>query len=88
MQMFIPNLVDKIFQIYSFLIIIRVFLTWIPTLDWDAQPIKALREITDVYLDVFKRLVPPIGNIDFSPIIALIALQLLAKMVVLFLMHL
>ena len=52
-------------------------MSWIPNIDWDQQPIKFVREITDAYLDVFRRFVPPLGGLDFSPIVALIVLQIL-----------
>lgn len=69
--------INNLFYFYYILIIIRIFLTWIPTIDWDAQPIKFIRLATDVYLDLFRRIIPPFSGIDFSPIIALIALQIL-----------
>ena len=73
----IVHLINQIFYFYGILILIRIFLTWIPTIDWDAQPMKALRTITDVYLDLFRRIIPPFGGLDFSPIIAIIVLQIL-----------
>ena len=80
--MMFARLVSQIFYFYSILILIRIFLTWIPTLDWDAQPIKTLRQITDVYLDLFRSFIPPIGGLDFSPIVALLVLQILQSIVV------
>ena len=68
--------INNLFYFY-YILIIRIFLTWIPTIDWDAQPIKFIRVVTDVYLDLFRRIIPPFSGIDFSPIIALIALQIL-----------
>ena len=80
--MMFARLVSQIFYFYSILILIRIFLTWIPTLDWDAQPIKTLRQITDVYLDLFRSFIPPIGGLDFSPIVALLVLQILQTIIV------
>ncbi len=71
------HIINQIFYFYGILILIRIFLTWIPTIDWDAQPMRALRMTTDVYLDLFRRIVPPFGGLDFSPIIAIIVLQIL-----------
>lgn len=73
----IIHAINNIFYFFYILIIIRIFLTWIPTINWEAQPIKAIAAATDWYLEVFRRIVPPIGGLDFSPIIALIVLQIL-----------
>lgn len=73
----IIRIVNNLFYFYFLLIILRIFLTWIPTIDWSKQPIKTVREITDVYLDFFRLFIPPFGGLDFSPIIAIIVLQIL-----------
>jgi len=80
--MFVIKVVNNIFYFFYILIILRIFLTWIPTIDWNQQPIKSIREVTDMYLNVFRRFIPPVGGLDFSPIIALIALQIIQNIVV------
>lgn len=75
--MYIVKIVNNFFYFFYLLIILRIFLTWIPSIDWQQQPIKAVREITDLYLDIFRRFIPPVGGLDFSPIIALIVLQII-----------
>ena len=77
----IVKLVDNIFYFFYILIILRIFLTWIPSINWQQQPIKSIREVTDLYLDVFRKFIPPVGGLDFSPIIALIVLQVLQVLV-------
>lgn len=71
------KLVNNLFYFYGILILIRIFMTWIPTIDWEAQPMKALRLTTDCYLDIFRRIIPPFSGLDFSPIIAIIVLDFL-----------
>ena len=61
---------------YSYLLIIRVLLTWFPTINWYNQPFAALSQITDPYLNLFRSIIPPLGGMDFSPILAFLALQL------------
>lgn len=75
------KIVDNIFYFYFLLIILRIFLTWFPNIDWRQQPIKSIREVTDLYLDIFRKFIPPVGGLDFSPIIALIALQIMQVLV-------
>lgn len=64
-------------QIYTILLIIRVLLTWFPTIDWYNQPFSALSQITDPYLNLFRSIIPPLGGIDFSAMLAIILLQVL-----------
>lgn len=80
--MFAVKVINNVFYFFYLLIIIRIFLTWIPNIDWGQQPIKSIREVTDMYLDIFRRIIPPAGGLDFSPIIALIALQIIQIIVV------
>ncbi|MEH1889632.1 MAG: YggT family protein [Nostoc sp.] len=68
-------------QIYTVLLIIRVLLTWFPTINWYNQPFSALSQITDPYLDLFRRIIPPLGGMDFSPMLAIILLQLLSGLI-------
>lgn len=57
-------------------------MTWIPNINWEQQPVKSIREVTDLYLNLFRRFVPPMGGLDFSPIIAILLLQVLQVLVV------
>ncbi len=61
--------------IYTYLLIIRVLLTWFPTVNWYNQPFAALSQITDPYLNLFRSIIPPIGGLDLSTLLAIILLQ-------------
>ncbi|RAI15178.1 MAG: YggT family protein [Candidatus Melainabacteria bacterium] len=80
--MFAARVLNNLFYFYFLLIMIRIFLSWIPSIDWFSQPFKSIREVTDLYLDLFRRLIPPVGGLDFSPIIAIIALQIIQSFTV------
>ena len=67
-------------QIYSTLLIIRVLLTWFPSINWYNQPFAALSQITDPYLNLFRSIIPPLGGIDFSPLLAFLLLNLLSSL--------
>lgn len=67
--------------IYTILLVIRVLLTWFPTINWFDQPFAALRQITDPYLDLFRSFIPPLGGIDFSAILAIMLLQLVGRLI-------
>ena len=74
------NLVDKLFLIYMWMLIIRVVSSWFP--EYQDHPIlRFIRYYTDPYLNFFRRFIPPIGMIDISPLAAFFALQLLESIV-------
>ena len=64
-------------EAYSLIIIVYVLLSWLPTDRGILKDINdVLARVCDPYLNLFKRIVPPIGGaIDISPIFALLILQ-------------
>ncbi|KAJ7525172.1 hypothetical protein O6H91_17G040000 [Diphasiastrum complanatum] len=70
----------KWLELYSGVLMIRVLLTWFPNIPWDRQPLQAIRDMCDPYLNLFRNLVPPIFNaLDVSPMLAFFVLGLLAS---------
>ena len=63
-------------SLYCYLLIIRVLLTWFPSVDWSNQPFAALSQISDPYLNLFRSIIPSLGGMDFSPILAFLALNI------------
>lgn len=84
----ISRAVNTLFYFYYLLIILRIFLSWVPSIDWDSQPFNGIRSITDPFLNIFRGIIPPIGMLDISPIVAIILLQILQGFVVGFLNNL
>ncbi len=74
--------INNIFNLYFFLIILRIFLSWIPSIRWENNPWKTIRAVTDIYLDLFRRIIPPFNGLDFSPIIAMLVLQIIQYVVI------
>jgi YggT family protein len=57
-------------------VIARILLSWFP--NSGANQIKSfLRDVTEPYLAFFRNLIPRVGMLDISPIIALFALDLI-----------
>ena len=67
-------------QIYSLVLIVRVLLSWFPNLDWGNPVLGTVSSITDPYLNAFRGLIPPLGGLDLSAIIAFIALSLMEQL--------
>ncbi|MBD1849581.1 YggT family protein [Leptolyngbya sp. FACHB-711] len=66
--------------IYTALLFIRILLSWFPNIDWYNQPWAILSQLTDPYLNLFRSIIPPLGGMDFSPILALLLLQVLSSL--------
>ncbi len=82
----ISRAVSLLFYFYYLLIIIRIFLSWIPNIDWYQQPYRWVSSITDPFLNIFRGIIPPIGGmLDISPILAIVLLQILQGFIVGFL---
>lgn len=69
--------------IYIYMLVIRVFLNWLPNINWLAPPFSILSQFTDPYLKVFRFIIPPLGGtFDISPILAVLLLQLLSELLI------
>ena len=78
--------VYNLFKIYFWLILVRCLLSFIPSIDWYKQPFEGLKDVTDLYLNLFRKIIPPIGGLDISPVIAIIILQILENLILYILM--
>ena len=67
-------------SIYSGILVVRVLLSWFPNLDWGNPVLSTLTSITDPYLNVFRGLIPPLGGLDLSAIVAFLALSFLQSL--------
>ncbi|MGP8066236.1 MAG: YggT family protein [Acidimicrobiales bacterium] len=77
-------LVDLI-QVYIVVLFVRIILTWFPTNPWSGlgRFERALGRVTDPVLAPIRRVLPPLrvggGGIDLSPIVLLVALEVLVS---------
>jgi len=79
---FLIDIVDIIFDVMYWLVIVRVILSWVRHDPYN--PIfRFIYEVTELVLAPVRRLIPMRGMaIDFSPIIAILLLQLLKSIVI------
>lgn len=74
--------------VYTIIIIIRIILSWIPRLPynrWLSAGVKFVTDVTDPYLNLFRRVLPPVrlgpGALDLSPMVALFVLIIVSSIV-------
>lgn len=85
----VADYVAALFLVYIILILIRVLMSWIPRMPYNPTlraVLDFITETTDPYLNLFRRIIPPIGGggfgLDLSPMIGIIVLVILRGLVV------
>jgi len=85
----IANYVEALFLVYTILIFIRVLMSWftrIPYYPWLDAVLNFVREVTDPYLNLFRRFIPILrigpAGLDLSPIVAIFVLLIVQRIVV------
>ena len=85
----IADYVNALFLVYMILIFVRILLSWIPRIPYNrilSAVIGFVQEVTDPYLRLFRRVIPPLGGggfaLDLSPIIAIIVLIIAQSIIV------
>ena len=85
----VANYVNALFLVYMILIFCNILMSWIPRIPRSAtlRPVlDFITQTTDPYLNVFRRLLNPIGAggmaIDISPILAIIVLVIARTIIV------
>ena len=77
----LAHLFNTLFNILYFLLIIRVVMSWFAVNPCN-EIVQVIYKITDVILAPFRRLPLRIGMMDFSPILAFLALWFLRDIIV------
>jgi YggT family protein len=72
--------VDWAIQVLILLVIVRVLLSWVPSVDYRHPLISLIVRLTDPILLPVRRILPPIGGFDLSPIIAILLLNLIQRL--------
>ncbi len=85
----IADYVSALFLVYIILIFIRILLSWIPRMPYNRilnAFVTFVHDVTDPYLRLFRRVLPPVGGggfaLDLSPIVGLIVLYIAQALIV------
>lgn len=77
----IAQILDALFTIYFWILIARVLISWVNP-DPFNPIVQFLHRVTDPVLEPLRRIIPSIGPIDISPIVAFLLLQAMQYFVV------
>jgi YggT family protein len=85
----VADYISTLALVYLILIFIRILMSWIPRMPYNrylAAFLKFVSDVTDPYLNLFRRILPPVrmggAGLDLSPIIATIVLIFVSQIVV------
>jgi YggT family protein len=84
----VADYIQTLALVYLVLIFIRIILSWIPRIPynrWLMAVVKFVSDVTDPYLNLFRRILPPVrmgpGALDLSPIVATFVLIIVSSVV-------
>ncbi len=85
----VGNYLLTLIEVYTILIFVRILIQWFPRIPYNRYLemfLTFLRDVTDPYLNLFRRFMPMVrlggAGLDLSPIIAILVLQLIGNVVV------
>jgi YggT family protein len=76
----LANLIVMITTLYSFVILARVLMSWVQV-DPYSPLARTIYNLTEPVLAPVRNLMPQAGGLDFSPIIAMLGIQILGTLV-------
>jgi YggT family protein len=90
----VANYLSTLIDVYTLLIFAHIVVQWLfafgvrpPYSRASSAVIGFLRDVCEPFLRIFRRLLPSFGGLDFSPIVAIIALQIINSFVVQGIIH-
>jgi YggT family protein len=66
-------------DLYSLVLFVAVILSWVNLSD-DNPIVRVVRQLTEPVLDPLRKVLPPLGGLDLSPIVLLIGIRLLQRL--------
>ena len=77
----IADLLRTLIDLYALIILVRVVLSWLPV-DRDQAWARFIVDVTEPLVGPIRRILPPFGGLDFSPLVAMLLLQLMRNFLV------
>jgi len=78
---YVRSFVNVFIGVYILVILVYIITSWIrlPYSPWLNRVQRFLYDVCDPYLRLFRRVVPPLGPLDLSPMLAVIVLVVLRE---------
>ncbi|MEK4030270.1 YggT family protein [Pseudobacillus sp. FSL P4-0506] len=77
-MLIVVDLLVRLIELYSWALIIYILMSWFPNAR-ETSIGRFLARICEPYLEPFRKIVPPLGMIDISPLVAFLVLNLAVR---------
>jgi YggT family protein len=80
----VQSFVSVFIYVYVLLIFVFILTSWVrlPYSPWLQRTQRFLFDVCDPYLRLFRRFLPPLGPLDLSPVVGVIALFILQRVII------
>ncbi|KIL47641.1 YggT family protein [Jeotgalibacillus campisalis] len=68
------RIISTLIMFYSYALIIYILLSWFPNAK-ESSFGQTLAKLCEPYLEPFRKIIPPLGMIDISPLVAILVLN-------------
>ena len=75
MSIVVLSIIVQVLNFYTILIIVYTLMSWFPMRGMLYDIYRVLASVVEPYVGVFRRFMPPLGGLDFSPFVAILVLQ-------------
>ena len=85
----VAHYVSTLITVYIVLIFIRILMSWFTRIPYNRyldMVLKFISDVTDPYLNIFRRILPPVrigpGALDLSPIVGVLVLSIVGGIII------
>jgi YggT family protein len=80
----VERFVSVFIGVYTLMIFAYILTSWIrlPYSPWVNRIQRFLYDVSEPYLRLFRRVIPPLGPVDISPVVAVLALVIVERLLV------
>ncbi len=76
---FFLDFLELLCEVLTFVILLRIIMSWFPQRPTNVLT-NLLYQVTEPILAPLRRIIPRVGRLDFSPMVAVILLQIIATL--------
>lgn len=73
------SLLLLLLQLYSFVLLARVLMSWFPNLDRSNPIVQLIFDITEPVLRPVREMLPPVSGLDLSPLVVFLGISVLMQ---------